>query len=414
MKKVLMIAYHYPPCMGASGIERTLRFSQYLPESGWQPLVLTISPRAYEQISDDQLCEIPRDIIVKRAFGLDSSRHLSVKRHYFMRTALPDRWTTWRWGAVPMGLGLILRYRPDVIWSTYPIATAHTIGATLHRLSKIPWVADFRDSMTEKNYPRDPVVRKAYLRIEKTTIENCCRAVFTTPGALRMYAQRYPDIPDGHWKVVSNGYDKDEFMRVERDIGGKKAPGKPALLVHSGLIYPDERNPRNFFSALADLRRSGKISPVDTKIVLRGSGNELEFERVIKREKIDDIVFFEPPVSHQYALREMLTADGLLIFQGKSCNHQIPAKIYEYLRAKRPIFAMTDSDGDTAHLLADNGINTTASLDSKEEIMLGFMDFLKMIQGGTAPVAREIDMLKYDRKAKALEFSNILDEAAAC
>ncbi|WP_276678948.1 hypothetical protein [Nitrosomonas europaea] len=40
-----------------------------------------------------------------------------------------------------------------MIWSTYPIATAHLIGLTLQRLTGIPWMADFRDPMVQPDYP---------------------------------------------------------------------------------------------------------------------------------------------------------------------------------------------------------------------------------------------------------------------
>ena len=39
MKRILMIAYHFPPLTGSSGIQRTLRFVQHLPAFGWQPSV---------------------------------------------------------------------------------------------------------------------------------------------------------------------------------------------------------------------------------------------------------------------------------------------------------------------------------------------------------------------------------------
>jgi hypothetical protein len=42
-----MLAFHYPPYFGSSGILRTLKFSKFLPENGWQCTVLTASPRAY-------------------------------------------------------------------------------------------------------------------------------------------------------------------------------------------------------------------------------------------------------------------------------------------------------------------------------------------------------------------------------
>lgn len=81
-KRLLMVAYHFPPVRVSSGIQRTLKFCTYLREHGWDPLILTIAPRAYEVTSPDQLKEIPDDVIVERAFGLDTSRHLSFRGKY--------------------------------------------------------------------------------------------------------------------------------------------------------------------------------------------------------------------------------------------------------------------------------------------------------------------------------------------
>lgn len=78
MKRVLMIAYHFPPLAGSSGIQRTLRFVQHLPDFGWEPLVLTADPRAYESTSDDLLAEIPQGTLVRRSLALDTARHLSI------------------------------------------------------------------------------------------------------------------------------------------------------------------------------------------------------------------------------------------------------------------------------------------------------------------------------------------------
>ena len=122
-RRVLMIAFHFPPLAGSSGIQRTLRFVQHLPAHGWQPLVLTAHPRAYEATSADLLGSIPPDTVVERAFALDTARHLAVAGRYPGFLARPDRWRSWALGAVPAGLAMIRRHRPDVIWSTYPIAS---------------------------------------------------------------------------------------------------------------------------------------------------------------------------------------------------------------------------------------------------------------------------------------------------
>ena len=78
MKRVLMIAYHFPPLAGSSGIQRTLRFVQHLPAMGWQTLVLSANPLAYEATSDDLMAEIPPGTVIKRCFALDTARHLQA------------------------------------------------------------------------------------------------------------------------------------------------------------------------------------------------------------------------------------------------------------------------------------------------------------------------------------------------
>ena len=92
MKRILMIAYHYPPLRGSSGIQRTLAFSRDLREFGWQPIILSAHPRAYPASGTDQLGDIPSDVPVYRPFALDTSRHLSIRGAYPKAFALPDRW----------------------------------------------------------------------------------------------------------------------------------------------------------------------------------------------------------------------------------------------------------------------------------------------------------------------------------
>src|SRR5260221_627340 len=118
-----MTAFHFRPLAGSSGIQRTLSFARHLPRFDWQPLILTAHSRAFANVSDDQLGDVPSGVIVERAFALDSSRHLALFGRYPAFAARPDRWITWWFGAVLRGLAMIRRHRPVAIWSTYPIAT---------------------------------------------------------------------------------------------------------------------------------------------------------------------------------------------------------------------------------------------------------------------------------------------------
>ncbi|HJT51496.1 MAG TPA: glycosyltransferase, partial [Nitrosospira sp.] len=230
VKRVLMIAFHYPPMRGSSSIQRTLKFSQYLPECGWKPIVLTAHPRAYSSTSNDQLTDISSEVAVYRAFALDTSRHLSFKGRYPALFALPDRWVSWFLGAVPVGLYLIKKYKPEIIWSTYPVATAHLVAYNLRRLTGIPWVADLRDPMTDVGYPPDPVTRRMYQWIEKKTIACCTRAVLTTPGAVEDYRARFPQVCPSRFHLIENGYDEENFSLAEASVVTKRKTEGPFTL----------------------------------------------------------------------------------------------------------------------------------------------------------------------------------------
>lgn len=412
VKRVLMIAFHYPPMRGSSGVQRTLKFSQYLPEFGWEPIVLTANPRAYPSTSNHQIQEIPNQLPVYRAFAVDTSRHLSFMGRYPSWFALPDRWISWLIGAVPLGLHLIRKYRPDVIWSTYPVATAHLIGLSLRQLTGLPWVADLRDPMTDIDYPPDLLNRRIYKWIEGRTITHCTQAVLTTPGSLNDYEKRFPRAPASKFCLIENGYDEENFLAAEANIRSGLPGDRQFVLVHSGIIYPSERDPVVFFEALAALLEQKLISPLNLKVILRATAHDEYLLPLINRYGIGAIVSLEPPIPYLDALSEMLSADGLLILQASNCNNQVPAKLYEYLRARRPILALTDPAGNTAAALRNAGIDTIARLDSKDDTMQELMRFLSLAKRNEAPIAPMEKILANSRKSRTSELSDLLNRVS--
>ncbi|HQC94973.1 MAG TPA: glycosyltransferase [Aquabacterium sp.] len=409
-----MIAYHYPPVAGSSGIQRTLKFSAYLRDHGWEPIVLTVDPRAYDRVSDGQMADIPAGLQVERAFALDTSRHLAWRGRYLRPMSIPDRWVSWWPAGVWRGWQLIRQHRPQAMFSTFPIATAHMIGLSLQRLTDVPWIADFRDNMTDSEFPRDPITWRFNRWLEGAVVRRCTRALFTTSGALDMYAQRYPDLPASRWSIIENGFDEDNFTDAERDL--RRQPlGLPGqlTLVHSGVLYPEERDPRPFFAALAKLKCEGMVSAGTLRVVLRATGSDAHYRPMLEHSGIADLVELAPPVSYRQALQEMLCADGLLLFQAAMCNHQIPAKLYEYLRASRPVFALTDPAGNTAHALRSAGCHDIVDLASEASIEQGLRTWLRDLRAGRASRVSPQQAAMHSRRARTAELASLLANVAA-
>ena len=414
-----MIAYHFPPLAGSSGIQRTLRFVQHLPSLGWEPIVLTANPRAYEKTSDDLLADIPVGTVVRRAFALDTARHLQVAGRYMGWMARPDRWISWKFDAIRQGLKLIDEFKPDVIWSTYPIATAHVIASALHRKTGIPWVADFRDPMAQEGYPADPLTWQRYKDIEADAAGHARYCVFTTPGAARMYRQRYPAAAS-RIVVLENGYDEESFATVTPKASlpasslGLSAPGsRPLILLHSGIVYPSERDPTQLFEALGRLKAEGRLSPADVHIRFRASVHDDLLQSLAQAHGAQDFIELCPAVPYREALAEMLSVDALLVMQASNCNAQIPAKIYEYLRAGKPILGLTDPDGDTAGVLRGAGLGNIVALDSASEIARALPELVQRWRLGqvTLPDASAVEQASRFGRSRSLV--NLLERTIA-
>ncbi len=409
MNRLLMIAYHFPPLAGSSGIQRTLRFVQHLPKLGWEPIVLSASPRAYERTSDDLMADVPDGTIVRRAFALDTARHLSIKGRYVGAMARPDRWVSWKFAAVREGMRMIRQFKPEAIWSTYPIATAHLIAAELQERSGLPWIADFRDPMAQDGYPADPLVWQSYKSIEEKAVASARFSTFTTPGAARVYRQRYTTNAE-KIAVLENGYDEDTFSNIEKAKGPQQAIHAGTItLLHSGIVYPAERDPTQLFEALGRLSSTNRIQPGMLKIRFRASVHDDLLNSLAQKYGITEFIDCQPPIAYREALYEMLNADGLLVMQASNCNEQIPAKIYEYLRARRPILALTDPEGDTAATLRHAGIKAIARLDSVVEIEDALLAFIAEIKGGNPALPNEDAVGQASREGRAKQLGELLN-----
>lgn len=398
-----MVAYHFPPLAGSSGVQRCLRFAQYLPDFGWEPIVLTAHQRAYERVSSDLNAQIAQGMLVRRAQAFDAARHFAIAGRYPAMLARPDRWASWKFDAVRQGMALIRSHCPDMLWSTFPIATAHSIAAELQHRSGLPWVADFRDPMAQDNYPADPRLWRAYEAIERHTIASAAASTFTSPSAARTYAARYPSVAQ-RIGVIENGYDEESFAGLGAHDSTPLNPGMLTLL-HSGIVYPSERDPTQLFAALRMLGPAAQ----QVRIRFRGAAHDVLVHSLADAHGVGALVETLPPITYDDALREMLRADALLVLQASNCNEQIPAKLYEYLRCGRPILGLCDPVGDTAAALRQAGLNAIVPLDDAAQIAAALRRFVDGGTGGRDARPEPAAVAAASRRGRTVALAALLD-----
>jgi hypothetical protein len=192
-----------------------------------------------------------------------------------------------------------------------------------------------------------------------------------------------------------------------------REPGRPLRNQHSGLLYSDERNPEALFAALAELRTEGNLVDGEVEFRFRASGNEEQYAPVVRSLGLTACVQLLPPIPYREALEEMQAVDALLLMQASNCNQQIPAKLYEYLYAQRPILALTDPAGDTAALLRQLGAGNVAPLDDKQAIKALLRGFLRELRQDGAFVVPRARVQQFSRRDLTRSLAALLDEVVS-
>ena len=118
------------------------------------------------------------------------------------------------------------------------------------------------------------------------------------------------------------------------------------------------------------------------------------------------------PLPYHEALRDCASASALLLLQGPSCNLQIPAKTYEYLRLRRPILALTDAAGDTASLLRSTGGATIVDLLDEAALYREIPIFIERVRSGTHLLPDSAATRRYARHNQAQELARCLEAVA--
>lgn len=349
-RRVLLIAFHYPPA-STSGTLRSLKFTRYLPQFGWEATVLTVPVHCHETVDPNLVEQIPPQVRVCRAFSFSSQRAFSLCGHYPAFTAVPDRYVSW----LPFGLCRALRVtrreRVDAILSTSPVQTAHLIAYFVNRATGIPWIADFRDPWGG-NEPRGRIRLRVEHWMEARVVHRANRIVGTTQEFFDDLCQRVDSGLRDKAVVIHNGYDDADFGELDLSTTNTAQ----FVITHAGQLNPGFRNPGPFLRAVALGLERGTL-PATTRIRLLGSGPmaaDPALQQMIVDLRLHRLVELVERIPYADAVRTMSGSSVLLLLQGgREASAQIPTKAFEYLRLGRPILCLATANSATARLMLD-------------------------------------------------------------
>jgi len=373
--KVLIVAFWFPPANFIGAI-RVGKLARYLDRHGHDIRVLTTD------IAKDRSLplEIPRERVVytdycerkgwldllvqplrrRRAAVSGASGDVAdapdrvpgkspwdkLRRHYYGLIHVPDLRIDWLKTAVPAGRRLIDEWKPDIIFASAPPFTGLILASRLSRVFNIPWVADFRDLWVDDAYYSEPRWRRPVdAMLERLTLSNAAGLVTVSPIWAQTLRRRHGKTAE----VVYNGYAMEDFPKLPP----RADQGEVLTIRYTGSIYRGYRDPSPLFVAIAMLEGG-----LHRHICVEFFGESgVDVEALAAKHGIADRIVVRPRLPYRTALQLQLRADVLLLLQ---CNDRrdegnLPAKLFEYLYARRPILFIGYEQGIAARLVSERG-----------------------------------------------------------
>ena len=419
MKHALFVAFHYPPDASSSGVLRTLKYTRYLAEHGWRITVLSPHASAYDSVDETSLAGIPATVKVVRTPYLNTRRHLSLRGRYLALAALPDRYIGWLPWALAAGRRIARRDPVDLVYSTSPPATAHLIAWRLARSLRKPWVADFRDpwfeEIAEPGAPAGRLFRAIDRRLEAHVVADASHVVSTTEDVRGMLMARYPALPRGKFSVIANGYDEQDFAALPMQTG---TPTDRLTLVHAGSINPHFRDPVPLLAALRHAADAGALDATRIRLRFLGGGayaESTELRQAIAAHGLVDSVETVPRLPYAQGLRELAAADVLVLLQASEDTRAlVPAKLYEYLRLRKPVLALT-LPGEVSALLATTAGGFAVDPADSAQLVQVLTTLYRGWQAGTLHAQRAAPeaLQRYERRSLAGELAAVFARLSA-
>lgn len=385
MKRLLIISYYWPPT-GGSGVQRWVKFSKFLPQHGWQPIVYT--PLNPEQLAVDEslLKDIPEcaEIIKTKIFepysiyrkfvggGKSEVNPVNAQKKSFAAKLslwirgeffIPDPRCFWIGKSVRYLKKYIQEHPVDAIVTTGPPQSMHLIGRALKRKTGIKWIADFRDPWTDIFYYKHLGLSKCADRkhhaLEQSVLDEADAIIAVTP-LVQADFQAKTKTPV---YLITNGFDPDDFPKSSNIRDDSKF-----RLVHTGLFAADG-NPLNLWDVLAQM--CGENEEFAQKLEIRLAGKtDSAIINAIEERGLGDKLINLGYLPHSEIVKEQTNADILMLplRQEPEYLKVLPGKIFEYLAARRPVLGIGQSDGIAAQVLSDAGAGRMYDWEEKEAL----------------------------------------------
>ncbi|CAM4054999.1 glycosyltransferase family 4 protein [Flavobacterium antarcticum] len=424
MKKVLIIAYYWPPS-GGPGVQRWLKFVKYLPENGIEPHVYVPENPTYPIIDLELEKEVSaKAIVIKQRifepYGLASffskknTQKISSgiipneRKQSFLQKMLlyvrgnafiPDARVLWVKPSIKFLEKYIQEHKIDTIITTGPPHSMHLIGLGLKQKLAVKWIADFRDPWTTIGYHSELKLsassQKKHTDLESKVL-NTADSILVTSATTK---KEFQLVTTKSVHVITNGYDVEKIEKLLLD--------EKFTLAHIGSFL-SQRNPRILWKCLKEIIKENPSFKSDFQLKLIGSVSQ-EVLETISEFRLDSFVNNLGYVSHNEAVSQQRSSQVLLLIEinSEATKNIIPGKLFEYMVSERPILALGPENSDFEQIIKSTNTGVFHQYDEYDELKQTILAFYEKYKSNALKV-QAVGLQQYSRKNLTKQLAEII------
>lgn len=402
MKRVLYLAYYWPPC-GGIGPVRNLKFTKYFREFGWEPVVYSPANAQYILLDESTFKDFPEGVEIiktplREPYGLfnvlkgkkktaqvkdvfldkDEKKSLIHQFGIWVRANffIPDARAQWIKPSIAY-LRKYLKHNPvDAIISYGPPHSMHMIALALHKEFGIPWVSDWQDPWTQIDYyekfPMTKAARNKHERMEQEVLHTANKVVMVS----KSWCVDLEKLSGREVAYIPFGYDEQDFSGLTNERS------EFFTISHFGTFGTD-RNPRALWQALAELKAEHPDLSGHLRIHLAGNVAQSVFDS-LTQHGLQNNLYYESFIGKDRLFQQLRNSDVQLVLinepeKGLAYNNKgrIPAKVFECIGAQRPILVIGPMDGDVAAIVAETSTGVNCNYTDTEKIKASLLLWYK-------------------------------------
>jgi len=423
-RRVALVSGHFPPS-NLVGAQRARLWSRYLPEFGWEPVVVTGDPAEYEERPDPDLERLVAPGLKVIHAKTMSTRPVRLVGDIGIRSF---------WGCYRALAKLAKSREIDFVMVTIPSNFLAPVGRLVRLRHGLPFGIDYQDPWVnrwtgnEKPLSRAWASNKLAELLEPWSVRDAALITGMAPGYVAGMLERNPEVaaksvlaympmgtaPEDY--ALVRGLDRAPFLFDPND--GNFHMIYAGALLPAGFVVLDA-----FLAGLRMLRERAPQVASRLRVHFVGTGSspdDPKGHRVLPRAQVAGVaeMIDEHPhrIGYVDTLNHLMHASAVLVL-GSTEPHYTPSKVFQAMLSERPVFALLHRDSTAVTMIRSahvGGVLTLAEgeLPSPETVAASLQAFIEHPAYDAASVDRGV-FEGYSARESTRLFAEVLDRACA-